>query len=441
MSRASCWFACAAMLAAHVFATPVATAQQLNWIHARTPSQSAANSPRVAAPAARPIQLQSRPMISARDAANRATPPAPTPDAPAPQQHPQDAAVDGDVVPVQHVASYDYPAIGPSCGISGCADGCCEPTCGFMGDPSCGIPACGGDCCGGCGCGEPCGCGDTCAPLFGGCANRGCTPLVLFLPPARELAFFAGVQGHTGPLDQNRDGGNFGFNEGFNLGGEMAWLPWPGLGYQIGFRGTQNQLSGDERLGTSGNHSQQFFTAGLFRRCNVGWQYGLVYDMVRDERWESADYSQVRGQLSVVNPQGGEIGFMFASNTNENELFIPARNNVIYQATNQYLLFYRMRGCQGGEFSFAIGADDDSKGLLKSEFQIPLSSRWSLETGATYLIPENDNASPDGREEAWNIGMNFVWHYGCSGQRWYRSPYRPLFNVADNGSLIVDDRR
>ena len=309
--------------------------------------------------------------------------------------------------------------------------------------PTCGIPACGcGDeCYGGCGDACGCGCGDGYnGPLFGGCADRGCTPLVLFLPPARELTLFAGVQGHTGPLDKGRDGGNFGFNEGFNLGGEMAWLPWRGLGYQLGYRGTQNQLSGDERLGSSDSHSQQFVTAGLFRRCKVGWQYGLVYDMLRDERWESADYGQVRGELSIVNPQGGEIGFLFSTNTNDNVISVPNRGNQTYQATNQYLLFYRLQGSQGGEFRFAAGFDDDSKGILKSEFLVPLSKRWTLDVGATYLIPEEDNAGLAGREEAWNIGMNFVWHYGCRGDRWYCSPYRPLFNVADNGSLIVDDR-
>ncbi len=254
----------------------------------------------------------------------------------------------------------------------------------------------------------------------------------------RELTLFGGVQGHTGPLDKGRDGGNFGFNQGFNIGGEMAWLPWPGLGYQLGYRATQNQVNGDERIGTSDSHSQSFITAGLFRRAKCGWQYGVVYDMLRDERFESQDYGQVRGELSIVNPKGGEIGFAFASHTNENNIAVNQVQRT-YHATNQYLLFYRLQGKQGGEFRAAAGFDDDSKGILAANFLVPLSKRWSLDTGFTYLIPEDSN-DVNGREEAWNIGMNLVWHYGCRGDKYYCNPFRPLFNVADNGSLIVDDR-
>jgi hypothetical protein len=348
----------------------------------------------------------------------------------------------GRVVPAQYHGE-PGPVIGPTMG-PGCE--CGDPSCPYASDPSCGFgpAACGDVCgCGDPGCGDVCGCGDGiggCPPLFGGCAKRGCTPCILYLPPMRELTLFAGVQGHTGPLDKGRDGGNFGFNQGFNIGGEMCWLPWPGLGYQLGFRATQNQLSGDERLATSDTHSQQFFTGGLFRRSKVGWQYGVVYDLLRDERFESQDYGQIRGELSIVNPQGGEIGFAFASHTNNNEIGVPGRGTLDYRATNQYMLFYRLQGCEGGEFRAAAGLDDDSKGILTANFLMPLSKRWSLDTGFTYLIPESDNADPRGREEAWNLGMNLVWHYGCRGDKWYRSPWRPLFNVADNGSLIVDDR-
>ena len=53
-----------------------------------------------------------------------------------------------------------------------------------------------------------------------------------------------------------------------------------------------------------------------------------------------------------------------------------------------------------------------------------------------YLIPDN-NLNPAGSiNESWNVGMNLVWYPG--GVSRYRSRYhRPMFNVADNGSMFM----
>ena len=36
--------------------------------------------------------------------------------------------------------------------------------------------------------------------------------------------------------------------------------------------------------------------------------------------------------------------------------------------------------------------------------------------------------------------MALVWHWDGAARRCHSNCYRPLFNVADNGSLIIDDR-
>jgi hypothetical protein len=33
-----------------------------------------------------------------------------------------------------------------------------------------------------------------------------------------------------------------------------------------------------------------------------------------------------------------------------------------------------------------------------------------------------------------------VWHWGCTSRESHSNPYRPLFNVANNGYFIVDSR-
>ncbi|MEN1679185.1 MAG: DUF6666 family protein [Planctomycetota bacterium] len=376
---------------------------------------------------------------------------------------------------VGNVVGYGY-GHGVDCGCGCCGEpGCAvaepmcgipEPTCGYV-EPGCGCvgptcecppviegPVC-GDVCGDCICGEV-GCGGACAgapcpPSFGGCDERGAIPLYIYLPPIKEIILFGGVHGFRGPLDFNpgyRDAGNFGFHEGINVGGRMSWLPLPGLGYQIGYQATHSQLSGDSSVG-GGAHTQSFFTAGLFKRCPVGWQYGVVYDLLEDERQASTDFSQVRGQISYINHCRHEWGFEFASHTNEE--LIGGR---LYQGAEQYRLFFRRQGRSGGEFKGFIGSSSDNHVILGGELFAPLDHRWSIQTGFTYFVPTGDGDGLTGStgpgtgmlspaaaatEEAWNIGINLVWHYGARGKQWYRTPWRPLFNVADNGSFVIDD--
>ena len=93
--------------------------------------------------------------------------------------------------------------------------------------------------------------------MLGGCHRRGAVPLMLYLPPVRDLTIFGGVHSFKNPLDLGRDRGNFGIHEGINVGGNMAWLPFPNLGYQIGYQAVHSQLQGDSRMGTSNSLTQR----------------------------------------------------------------------------------------------------------------------------------------------------------------------------------------
>lgn len=325
----------------------------------------------------------------------------------------------------------------PGCAVADPGCGFADPGCGFA-DPGCGV-AYGASCgCGGVGCAGTCGVG--CGGVVG-CGDECGVPVMLCLPPIREMTLYGGVQAFKNPLDgPNRDRGNFGFNEGLNLGGSMGWLGVPAVGYQLGYRATQSQLHGDDDMNTSDGHTQQFFTGGLFHRKPVGLQYGVVYDLLEDERQGSMDFGQIRGLISITNPGGHEIGFQFASNTNENTVLNDQLGSITYQSSNQHLLFYRMHGCQGGELRLFGGFDDDSKGIIGLETSIPLTDRWSFNSGFVYMIPEEDGAGIGAEQEAWNLGMNLVWHYGKRAKQCFHGQYRPMFEVADNGSMIIDDK-
>jgi hypothetical protein len=293
----------------------------------------------------------------------------------------------------------------------------------------------GGDCesCGGGGCAS-CGGGEACGSCgWDGCGRDDCDDCVpLCLPRFRNLSLFGGVQGFKGPRD-NGTNSNFGFHEGFNLTGRAPFIGWRGVSYQLGYRSTQTRLHGD--INTQEGRVQHFVTGGLFRRSQVGLQYGVVYDLLRDDLVEEIDFSQMRTELSVLGPRGGEIGFLGMFHLN-NEGINTGNGTTVFEPLDQYLLFIRKRFANCGEGRLWGGFSDEDDGIFGGEVLVPLDNRWSLAGGFNYVIPEQD-APPQGAiQEAWNVGISVVWDWSGCGLS--NSPFRPLFNVADTGTMIID---
>ncbi|MEL7337961.1 MAG: DUF6666 family protein, partial [Planctomycetota bacterium] len=59
-------------------------------------------------------------------------------------------------------------------------------------------------------------------------------------------------------------------------------------------------------------------------------------------------------------------------------------------------------------------------------------------TSATYLIPDEGARNLGNQEETWNLGIGFTYRPG--GLRAGSRYDRPMFKVADNGSLLVGRR-
>lgn len=322
-----------------------------------------------------------------------------------------------------------YEMYEPGCGIA-------DPNCGTY-DPGCGIAEPG---CGmyepGCGIEEPsCGCGDV---GCGSCVGRPgsdywCFPVCL--PRFKDLSVWAGVQGFRGPRDftNGRTDSNFGFNEGINISGRapLVGLVFPQLSYQLGYRAVQSRLHGTATSGE--DRSQQFVTAGLFRRVDTGIQLGLVWDLLQDDLNEDIDLHQIRYEISLKSPQGREIGFFGTSSTND-----AISNGVLYETVDQYAIFVRWAFGNGYESRLWGGGTNDGEGLFGGEFYAPLTNRWALQSNFNYLITDEANGPAAVAEESWNIGINMVWHLGKTAKRGVRSPYRPMFLVGDNGSVFVD---
>lgn len=308
---------------------------------------------------------------------------------------------------------------------------CCDGSCGSN---------CGPTCCDGVG---NCGCG-RCEPdtldlcTVGPHDDESCDTVRIRVPKFQELMIFGGVHGFKGPYDQDRNTGNFGFQEGFNVGGK---LPFTETGYQFGYQAQQSQLSGDANAGITDSFAQHFFTTGVFRRSRDGFQGGAVWDLLLDERDTSVAFSQVRAEFGFVDCGRHEIGVTGAVHLKNNVFVNPlAATTTTFQSVDQFLLYYRMHGPRGGEGRVYGGLTDNADGIVGSDFMIPLTDSWGLLPAFTYLIPKDNGGTIAAREEAWNISISLIWHWRGHARSCYSSPYRPLFNVADNGYMIIDNR-
>lgn len=319
------------------------------------------------------------------------------------------------------------------------------------------IDGCGGNCgscgsgCGGCG-----SCGG-CGPGWGyggwghgGCGGCGSCMQCCLIPcpriPWENLEFFVGVQGFTGPA--NRGGsGSFGFSEGVNLGAPLPCTPHGEIGWQLGARATQNNLSGSSI--SELERDQAFVTAGLFRRVDWGLQGGVVVDYLAESWYFTGNFAQIRGELSWMFPCTHEFGYWFTAATRDDEVqstFTSGGQQVTvtetYGATDLHAFFYRHRfgECEASNVRVYAGLSGEGDGLIGADTSVSFRCNWALQAGFAYLIPNESKGSTinDGHgQESWNLGLNLVWVPGGSSRKNY---FRPLFNVADNGNFMMDRR-
>ncbi len=251
-------------------------------------------------------------------------------------------------------------------------------------------------------------------------------------PQCWEL--FGGVQGFKGPPDRGNNG-NFGFHEGFNLGGTFGTCC--GLGYQFGGRYLQSDLSGNTTVGTrTAQRDQAFYTAGLFRRapCGYGLQGGVVWDFLDDEYYVAMELEQIRGELSFVTPWCREFGFWFAASADDDaEVLFGAEE--VWESTDQFAFFYRKHFACGGQGRLWAGWAGQGDGIFGGELSMPLSNCWGVRTNFNYLIPD-ENGVASIPEEGWGLGISLVWTPGAGAT--CNAPCRPLFGVADNATFMVD---
>ncbi|WP_145296857.1 DUF6666 family protein [Crateriforma conspicua] len=346
------------------------------------------------------------------------------------------------------------PACGmePVCGIEAACG--CEPVCGM--EPACGIePGCGMEY----GYGSL-GCTGTVGCDCGGCDGGGCdsvggpAAVPVFLPILRinwsRFQFFAGSMAYSGPLNYVDAGpagsrvldgsGSFGFHQGVNEGRSLRRWLGVDLAAQLGLRATQSNLRGSEFSDSSRN--QIFLTGGLFRRVDYGLQYGAVLDYLNDDWYFQGDLLQIRGEVSWRTGRCHDFGVRYTAALNSNISDTTVLDDdgqfvtdyVQFEAIDQYRLFYRRILSGGGDAMGFLGGTDEGNFLMGSHLNLPLREKLMLATSTTYVVGEG--ASNQHRNEHWNLSIALVYRPG--GPNGCGRYCRPLFDVADNGSFLVE---
>jgi len=247
---------------------------------------------------------------------------------------------------------------------------------------------------------------------------------------------------------------NFGLlaNNGTNeyLNWAMPFWNAFGIGWQLGAREVQTNfqqptLSNSQGRFQANSRQQTFVTTGFFTRAfeGRGLQGGAVYDYLSESYFEQIDVSQIRGELSYVWGYH-ELGFWGAFNVLEQQgnLVPGSRTPGVASTIDLYTGFYRLHFGDANEARVWGGASGNGQGIVGAMIRAPLSRSLAMEGNFTYLLPDKSQTYTLGgtsvtfSPSAWNLSANLVYYPAGRARRSLASPYRPLFDVADNGSMI-----
>jgi hypothetical protein len=68
---------------------------------------------------------------------------------------------------------------------------------------------------------------------------------------------------------------------------------------------------------------------------------------------------------------------------------------------------------------------------------ISLNQHWGFQAEYNYLLPRGNSNIPSAITETWGMTIGFVWYPSCRRPAECFDPYRPMFTVANNSSLLI----
>jgi len=263
-----------------------------------------------------------------------------------------------------------------------------------------------------------------------------------------NMEVFVGTSGFGTRSDDIEDT-SFGLHEGINWSGSFS--PRFGLAAQFGVRAVQRTVNETNPLlepesWNNGGTSQVFITTGIFRRAqSQPFQYGIVYDWMSDTKYrkrvagvDAFNLGQVRTELSYRHCGGFTWGFRGAFGTTQYDIF--STPGYMTSAVSQAHGFFEKPLWCGSLAGFSAGGSAKGNAILSAFYDQPLSDKFSLKTGFTYMLPKDKTSTIDERN-AWEAGITLTFHPHGGAFSKNCNPLRAMFDIAGNGAMIVSHRK
>jgi hypothetical protein len=258
-----------------------------------------------------------------------------------------------------------------------------------------------------------------------------------------NLSLMTGIEGSKQPQD-------FGVNAAIGGRVEVNWgIPVYrplGIGLQLGTAtvASDNAVRVFELLNEDANRYQQYVTFGAFQRLENTFAYGLVYDFLYQDSFDTTTLGQWRGRASYRPWTSVEIGSTINLRSFGDDATFGS-NEVRLRTIDQMSIYsrrYFQTGVQGsvwfgiadehGESNAVTGPSPatDEAFLLGADVLAPLSSNFAI-YGETNLIMPSDTGTVD-------AFMAIAWYPWGNARRARRTAYAPLLPMAASTSFAVD---
>ena len=236
------------------------------------------------------------------------------------------------------------------------------------------------------------------------------------------------------------NGGAFGFNETLNWASpSTSMMP---ISLQAGVRAVQAFPSGYYDTWKSSwrrdTREQYFGTIGVFRR-NIGctpFNFGVAYDMMSDKYYAEYNLEQLRAELSYGGLYGVEFGYRGAYSLRGDSISIAGQTRFGVRTVDYHTLFLKKYFANGGEGSLAGGATEYGDFMVRAEYNIPLSNEWGLKNSLSYVVPKGGHNPSSPMRESWDVSLQLVYQPRGGVLAGFCNPFRALFDVADNGTML-----
>lgn len=255
----------------------------------------------------------------------------------------------------------------------------------------------------------------------------------------RSALFTLPGVGETG--DRLNDNSH-GFYGGFNVGLPLCRLSCGLFSTQFGVRSVQTNVNGNGF--TSENRNQTFMTLGFYRRVDYGIQAGIAIDYLNEKWFTEVDLTQIRGDIGWVYPNGSTLGFRYAFNVKDDVAAGVINGTQFTNSVQSTQESYRFYGnCDSDVYGLSegfLGWTNNSQWVLGMDFDLPIRERLAMQSGFAYYLGEEGVPIPTNQvggnaNDTYNIYVGLV--FRPRGREHNRSYDRPLFSVADNGTMLI----